>query len=65
MEEIAKQEKLDVADADLDAEFKSIADMYKMDVAKVKEILGKDLGRFKAELRQRKIQDFLVKENIA
>ena len=65
MEEIAKQEKLDVTDADLDAEFKSIADMYKMDVAKVKEILGKDLGRFKAELRQRKIQDFLSKENIA
>ena len=65
MEEIAKQEKLDVSDADLDAEFKSIADMYKMEVAKVKEILGKDLGRFKAELRQRKIQDFLSKENIA
>ena len=65
MEEIAKQEKLDVTEADLDAEFKTIADMYKMDVAKVKEILGKDLGRFKAELRQRKIQDFLSKENIA
>ena len=65
MEEIAKQEKLDVTEADLDAEFKSIADMYKMDVAKVKEILGKDLGRFKAELRQRKIQEFLTKENIA
>ena len=65
MEEIAKQEKLDVTDADLDAEFKSIADAYKMDIAKVKEILGKDLGRFKAELRQRKIQDFLSKENIA
>ena len=65
MEEIAKQEKLDVTDADVDAEMKSIADMYKMDVNKVKEILGKDLGRFKAELRQRKIQDFLTKENIA
>ena len=44
---------------------KSIADMYKMPVDKVNEILGKDLGRFKAELRQRKIQDFLSKENIA
>ena len=65
MEEIAKQEKLDVTDEDLDKEFKSIADMYKMPVDKVKEILGKDLGRFRAELRQRKIQDFLAKENIA
>lgn len=65
MEEIAKQEKLEVSDADVDKEMQSIADMYKMDVAKVKEILGKDLARFKAELRQRKIQEFLTKENIA
>ena len=65
MEEIAKREKLEVSEADVDAEMKSIADMYKMPVDKVKEILGKDLGRFKAELRQRKIQAFLTKENIA
>ena len=65
MEEIAKQEKLEVSDADVEKEMKSIADMYKMDIAKVKEILGKDLARFKAELRQRKIQEFLTKENIA
>ena len=65
MEEIAKVEKLEVSDADVEKEMKSIADTYKMPVDKVKEILGKDLARFKAELRQRKIQDFLSKENIA
>lgn len=65
MEEIAKVEKLDVSDADVEKEMKTIADTYKMPVDKVKEILGQDLPRFKAELRQRKIQDFLVKENIA
>ena len=65
MEEIAKVENLEVSDADVDKEMKSIADTYKMAVDKVKEILGKDLARFKAEIRQRKIQDFLVKENIA
>ena len=65
MEEIAKTEKLDVTDADVDKEMQQIADMYKMPVDKVKEILGKDLARFKAEIRQRKIQDFLIKENIA
>ena len=65
MEEIAKQEKLEVTDADVDAEMKSISEMYKMPVDKVKEILGADLGRFKAELRQRKIRAFLTKENIA
>ena len=65
MEEIAKVEKLAVSDADVDKEMQSIADMYKMPVDKVKEILGKDLARFKAELRERKIREFLVKENIA
>ena len=65
MEEIAKVEKLAVSDADVDKEMQSIADMYKMPVDKVKEILGKDLSRFKAELRERKIREFLVKENIA
>ncbi|MBQ0009019.1 MAG: trigger factor [Firmicutes bacterium] len=65
MEEIAKAEKLNVSDADVEKEMQSIADTYKMPVEKVKEILGQDMNRFKAELRQRKIQDFLVKENIA
>ena len=64
LEEIAKAEKLEVSEADVEAEMKSIADTYKMKIEQVKEILGKDMNRFKAELRQRKIQDFLVKENI-
>ena len=65
MEEIAKKENLNVTDADVDAEMKSIADMYKMPVDKVKEILGKDMARFRNQIRERKIQDFLTKENIA
>lgn len=65
MEEVAKKEKIEVTDADVDFEFAKIADQYKMEVEKVKEILGKDLPRFKAEIRQRRIQDFLAKENIA
>jgi len=65
MEEIAKQEKIEVTDADVEFEFSKIADQYKMEIEKVKEILGKDLPRFKAEIRQRRIQDFVGKENIA
>jgi len=65
MEAIANAENLNVSDADVDKEMASIAETYKMPVDKVKEILGADMNRFKAELRQRKIQDFLVKENIA
>ena len=65
MEEIAKQEKIDVTDADVEFEYSKIADQYKMELEKVKEILGKDVQRFKAEIRQRRIQDFIAKENIA
>lgn len=65
MEEIAKLEKIEVSDADVEFEFSKIADQYKMEIDKVKEILGKDLPRFKAEIRQRRIQDFIGKENIA
>ena len=64
MEEIAKVEGLDVTDEDVEKEMKNIADMYKMPFDKVKEILSKDLNRMKAELRQRKIESFLTKENI-
>ena len=65
MEEIAKAEKIEVTDADVEFEFSKIADQYKMEIDKVKEILGKDLPRFKAEIRQRRIQDFIAQENIA
>jgi len=65
MEEIAKQEKIEVTDADVEFEMAKIADQYKMELSKVKEILGKDLPRFKAEIRQRRITDFLMNENVA
>ena len=65
MEQIAKEEKIEVTDADVDFEMAKIADQYHMEIAKVKEILGKDLPRFKAEIRQRRITDFLLNENVA
>ena len=65
MEQIAKEEGIEVRDEDVEFEFSKIADQYKMEIAKVKEILGGDLPRFKAEIRQRRIQDFIAKENIA
>lgn len=65
MEQIAKEEKIEVTDADVEFEMAKIADQYHMELDKVKEILGKDLPRFKAEIRQRRITDFLLNENIA
>ena len=63
MEKIAEVEKITVTKEDIEKEFANIAEMYKMPVEQVKEILGKDMSRFGAELRQRRIQDFLLKEN--
>lgn len=65
MEQIAKEEKIEVTDADVEFEMAKIADQYHMELDKVKEILGKDLPRFKAEIRQRRITDFLLNENVA
>lgn len=63
MEEIAKKEKLEVTEKDLDAEFEKLAKQYSMEVAKVKEVLSKDLNRFAAQLRQQKIADLLLANN--
>lgn len=64
LEEIAKLEKLEATDKDVEEEMKKISEQYKMPVEKVKEILGQDMARFKTEIRQRKISEFLAKENI-
>ena len=63
MEKIANVENIVVGQEDLEVEFAKIADQYKMPVEQVKEILGKDMNRFASEIRQRRIQDFLIKEN--
>ena len=65
MEEIARQEKITVDEKDIDFEMAKIADQYNMPIDKVKEILGKDMQRFSAEIRQRRITDFLLAENVA
>ena len=64
LEEIAKKEELNVTDAEVEFEIAKIADQYKMEVAKVKEILANQLTQFKAELRQKKLQDFLFEKNV-
>lgn len=63
LEQIAKQEQLNVTDEEVEFEIAKIADQYKMEVAKVKEILANQLSQFKAEIRQRKLQEFLLEKN--
>ena len=64
LEEIARQENITVDEKDVDFEMAKIADQYKMPIDKVKEILGKDLARFQAEIKQRRIQEFIINNNI-
>ncbi|MCQ2753300.1 MAG: trigger factor [Bacilli bacterium] len=63
LNEIMKVEKITVDKNDIDAEYKHIADMYKMDVKKVEEILSKDLNNLVYQIKSRKLHDCLVALN--
>ncbi len=64
MEAIAKAENITVDDKDVDEEMEKLAKQYNMEVGKIKEILAANLANFKAELRQRKLQDFIFENNV-
>lgn len=63
LEAISEKEKITVSDADLQAEYKRFADMYKMEVKKVEEIFSKDLNSLKNQIASRKLHDKLVELN--
>ncbi len=60
---IASLENIDVTDELVDFEIAKMAEQYKMEFAKVKEILTPNLGRFRADIRERYIKEFLIKNN--
>ncbi|MBM3909353.1 MAG: trigger factor [Firmicutes bacterium] len=60
---IAEQENIEVTDELVDFEIAKIAEQYKMEFAKVKEILTPNIARFRAEIRDRYIKEFLIKHN--
>ncbi len=60
---IAELESIEVSDELVDFEVAKIAEQYKMEFAKVKEILTPNLSRFRAEIRDRYIKEFLIKHN--
>ena len=62
MEELSIAEKLLVDDAELDFEISKLADQYKMKVEDVKKALG-NLETYRDNLRQRKLQDFILANN--
>jgi trigger factor len=60
---IADLENIDVTDELVDFEIAKVAEQYKMEFAKVKEILTPNISRFRAEIRDRYIKEFLIKVN--
>ncbi len=63
LEKIAETEQIEVTPELIDFEMAKIADQYKMEFAKVKEILSKDINRFIADVKTRNIRDFLIQNN--
>ena len=63
LEEIAKVEKVEISDADLEFEYAKIAEQYKMKVEDVKKALAPQLGEFKNNLKMQRIDDLLYNEN--
>lgn len=61
LEEIAKAENIEVSQEDLDAELTKMAESYKMELEKLKEVLGEnEKNQFKLDLAVQKAVDFLV-----
>jgi len=63
LEKIAETEQITVSPEIIDFEIAKIADQYKMEFDKVKEILAKDMNRFVADVKTRHIRDFLLQNN--
>ena len=60
IEAIAKAEEITVSDEEADEEVKKIADQYKMDIEKIKQLLSVD--QIKSNLIPRKVIDLLIAE---
>ncbi|MCR5657359.1 MAG: trigger factor [Butyrivibrio sp.] len=64
LEAVAAAEKLEVSDAEVEEELKKMADQYKMELDKVKELMGdRELKSMKDDLAVQKAANFLV-ENV-
>lgn len=63
LEKVGELEKLELTDADIEEEYKKLAEQYKMKVEDVKKALSTQLEQFKHNLRMTRIEEELVKNN--
>ena len=61
LDEISKAENIEVSDEDLEKEYTKMAEQYKMEVEKVKELVGRtDVEVLKDNIRIQKTIDLLI-----
>ncbi len=58
--EIAKTENIELSDDDYEAEYKKMADMYGMEVEKVKELMAANRDAMSADIKTQKTIDLIV-----
>ncbi len=63
LSQIAKENKLEVTNEDIDAEMKKMADQYQMDVEKVKELMKDRINDLANSIYSKKITDYIVSVN--
>jgi len=63
LEEVGKQEKMEVTDADLEFEMSKLAEQYKMKIEDVKKALANQMKDFKNNIKMSRIETFLFNNN--
>ena len=63
IEEIGRQEKIEVTDEELEFEYAKIADQYGMKVEDVKKALKPQEGEFRNNLKMQRVENFLLENN--
>ena len=63
LEEVGNAEKIELSDADYEAEYAKLAEQYQMSIEDVKKALQAQLEQFKHNLRMTRIEEFLLENN--
>lgn len=64
LEKVANAENIEATDEDVEAEINKMADMYKMEIEKVRDIMKGSLDGMKQEIKVNKTLEYLVKNSV-
>ncbi|MGM8213294.1 trigger factor [Virgibacillus sp. W0430] len=65
LEAIVEKEELEATEEDVDKELANMAEMYSMEIDRIKEMLGGNTSAIKEDLKMKKAIDFLLEESKA